>query len=140
MMDTQLPLPVLGDVVTPEAQPEQTRGEAFVSFHRANPHVLRAILVLARQVPHGGRWSTKGAFEVLRFSGLRTSGDPFKLNNNMTASYARLVVAVAPELASLFELRRMEDDGVDFEGEARRWHLREIAGRIEAAAGARWPR
>lgn len=139
MSESQLPLPVLGDIVTPEQRPEQTRGDAFVSFHRANPHVLRAILVLARHVPHGGRWSTKGAFEVLRFSGLRTSGDPFKLNNNMTASYARLVAAVAPDLAPMFELRAMADDGVDFAAEARRWHLRESDGRIGVAAN-RWAR
>ncbi|HEY5316508.1 MAG TPA: hypothetical protein VIJ20_00910 [Solirubrobacteraceae bacterium] len=45
-------------------------------------------------------------FEVLRFeTGLKTEGDPFKLNNDYRAPYARMMMEREPDLAGLFETR-----------------------------------
>jgi len=94
----------------------ETIGERFHAFHGANPQVLDALVSLCLDVKRRGRkrWSTKGAFEVLRWSSLRTTGDDFKLNNNFTSLYARLIPMVEPELAGFFATRgdTLHDDFV----------------------------
>jgi len=86
----------------------ETIEERFASFHAQNPHVYRAICILARELTGKGatRLGMKMLFEYLRVSSLRTSGRDFKLNNSYTSRYARLVVDAEPDLAPLFELRQ----------------------------------
>jgi hypothetical protein len=53
------------------------------------------------------QYGIKALFEVLRFNhAMRTEGDIFKLNNNYTALYARLLMDNEPELDDFFETRR----------------------------------
>ena len=82
----------------------------FQAFHQANPHVLDALIDICLDVQARGRrrWSTKGAFEVLRWASIRTDSDDFKLNNNYTAPYARLIAMVEPRLASFFAMRESD--------------------------------
>lgn len=75
----------------------------FEAFHRQNPHVLGSIVSLAKRTRDAGR--TRGSisqiFEILRYSySLRTEGDDYKLANAHRAFYARVVMALHPELSS----------------------------------------
>lgn len=82
--------------------------ERFEAFHRANPHVYRALRSLALGYKRAGaqRGGMKMLFEVLRYrSALQTRGEPYKLNNVYTALYARMLMEKEPELAGFFETR-----------------------------------
>lgn len=90
---------------------------AFIEFHHQNPQVYDSLITLAE------RWKTAGhskvgikmLFEVLRWehglSGVKDS-DGFKLNNNYTSRYARLIMANNPHLSDLFDVRRLHDDEI----------------------------
>jgi len=97
-------------------EPEQSNEEKFNAFHQENPHVFSAIVHLAREARAAGakHWSMKGIFEVLRWSSMTTNGKPWKLNNNYTAYYSRLVMRSCLDLRGFFELR---GDGVLVEEE-----------------------
>lgn len=91
---------------------------SFERFHRDNPAVYAEIVSRARELKRNGvltQWSTKAAFEVLRYEmgrrTLRLPGEP-KLNNSHTSHYARLIVKSEPDLADFFELRG-DDEGGD---------------------------
>ena len=80
----------------------------FLEFHRDNPHVYVQLVDCARQVKARGktRYSIKGLFEVVRFrEDTRTTGKPFKLNNNYTAYFARKIMEENPDLDGFFKLR-----------------------------------
>tara|TARA_B100001750_G_C15512334_1_gene604524 strand:- start:594 stop:926 length:333 start_codon:yes stop_codon:yes gene_type:complete len=82
--------------------------ESFIDFHRANPHVYDRIVELTFRRKDAGwkRGSMKQIFEVIRWEyDLKTTGD-FKLNNNYTAWYARLVMERNPSLDGFFQLRK----------------------------------
>lgn len=85
----------------------------FEDFHRRHPEVYAELLRLCRQWRLTGHtaWSIKGAFEVLRWqrhiAGLADDHEAYRLNNNYTARYARLLVREHPELEGLFELREL---------------------------------
>jgi hypothetical protein len=87
----------------------QSIAERFEIFERENPHVYRTLVRLAREWVErtGGRKiGTKALFEVARWQiALATNDKDFKLNNNYTAYYARLMMHREPELAGLFDLR-----------------------------------
>jgi hypothetical protein len=100
--------------LSPTVQPKVPKGatiqERFLAFHRANPHVYRALRHLALNLKRAGhaRYSIKGLFEVLRFDySVRTaSDDGFKLNNNLSALYAHKLMRVEPELRHFFAVRK----------------------------------
>ena len=91
----------------PEHEPEASISERFEAFHAANGHVLTAIARLFDDVrAHGGdRFSVKAAFEILRWQGMRTTGQPYVLNNDFTAPYGRLLADEYPHLAPMLRLR-----------------------------------
>lgn len=101
------PLP---PTVEPTVRKGATLQERFLAFHEANPHVYRALRQIALNLKRAGheRYSIKGLFEVLRFDySLRTgSDDGFKLNNNLSALYARKLMREEPELRHFFEVRK----------------------------------
>ena len=81
----------------------------FDAFHRANPGIYRELVKLARKGIEAGatKLGIKQLFEVLRWDKMiRTNSDIFKLNNNMTAAYARKIMAENPDLAGIFNTRR----------------------------------
>lgn len=79
----------------------------FEKFHKANPHVYENLRELALAARRAGkrRSGTKALFEILRYATLVTIGDMFKLNNNYTAIYARMLMKEEPELRGFFTLR-----------------------------------
>ena len=97
---------------TPLAIPEyaewMTIEQRFEAFHIANPHVFDALQAMALGLRDVGveKWGIAGLFEVLRWqSAIRTDGDPYKLNNNYRALYARMLMEREPRLAGFFDVR-----------------------------------
>lgn len=92
----------------PQFDKDMSISERFQAFHSENPHVYWALRQLALDMYGRGvrRYSMKGLFEILRWQyALRTKGEEFKLNNNYTALYARLLMQQEPELKDFFEVR-----------------------------------
>lgn len=86
---------------------------AFWEFHRENPEVYTRLVTLARAWKErrpGQKLGMKMLFEVLRWEvAMKTTGDTFRLNNNLTSYYSRLIMQREPELSGLFETRRLHD-------------------------------
>jgi hypothetical protein len=84
----------------------------FWQFHTNNPKVYRHLVTFARQwrIKFGpdAKLGIKSLFERVRWEVcLSTTNDPnFKLNNNHTAFYARLIMDRNAELAGIFNLRK----------------------------------
>lgn len=108
--------PTLFAPLPPVVQPDMPSGatiqERFEAFHGANPHVYAALRRMALDMAGRGvrRYGMKGLFEVLRWQfAMQTQGDAeFKLNNNYTAHYSRLLMANEPRLADFFVLRELQ--------------------------------
>lgn len=85
--------------------------EAFREFDRDNPQVYEELVRLCKawRERRGGKIGAKMLWEVLRWNlTLRTAtNEPFKLNNNHTAFYARKLM-VHEGLADVFETRRRD--------------------------------
>ncbi len=84
--------------------------QAFEQYHALNPWVYEALVKLARDSVARGRTRVgmKHLVEKLRWEWNRATVDPaseFKLNNNATSRYSRLIEAQEPDLAGVFELR-----------------------------------
>ena len=82
--------------------------QRFEAFHRANPHIFRALLSMTIYAIRDG-W-THGSmnlfFERLRWLwAVETKGDDYKLNNNFRAYYARLIMAYEPRARGFFRVR-----------------------------------
>jgi hypothetical protein len=99
----------------PEFAPTPTADsieEAFDLFHAANPWVYTALVRLARDMRSRGRQRVgmKMLFEVLRWQWYRGTIDvasEFRLNNNYTSRFARLIAEREPDLADVFEMRKL---------------------------------
>lgn len=114
MMHTaQLSLFDTRPIAEPDYDDCRTIAERFEAFHARNPHVYQTLRDMALEMRRRGhrQYGIKALFEVLRFNyAMRTEGDTFKLNNNYTALYARLLMDNEPELDGFFELRRRTAD------------------------------
>ena len=88
--------------------------ERFIEFHHANPHVYDRLVALARQWHHAGheKCSIDMLFHLLRWEhGITTrSADEFRLNNNFTSRYARLIAANEIDLAHFFDTRHLRSE------------------------------
>jgi hypothetical protein len=83
---------------------------AFLAYHEAHPWVLARILSIVRRYHAvGRRRGMKFFFEALRHETLMASADAdgFKLNNNFTSRYARLIEREHPGLRGFFRKRRL---------------------------------
>lgn len=92
--------------------PTDSIEKAFWLFHDANPWVYTALVRLARDMRSRGREriGMKMLFEVLRWQWYRTTIDAsseFALNNNYTSRFARLIADREPDLADVFETRKL---------------------------------
>uniref|UniRef100_A0AAU2V704 Uncharacterized protein n=1 Tax=Streptomyces sp. NBC_00003 TaxID=2903608 RepID=A0AAU2V704_9ACTN len=90
--------------------------ELFDSFHAENPWVCEALEELTSEwlEAGGGRVGMKALFERLRWQmGIQTNGRPFKLNNNFTSRYTRLLCARHPEWNTAFEVRKLRSGDSD---------------------------
>ena len=93
----------------------QTRKEKFEQFHQQHPEVAKEIIQRAREVKAVG-FATFGArriWEGMRwyFSLKQGPNSQFKLNDHLVPYYARFVMDTQPDLAGLFELRKLHNEG-----------------------------
>lgn len=96
----------------PPPTPKDRIAARFEQFHAENPHVyrmLRDLCLKARGLNPGCRIGVKALFERLRwqvrFETRGGAAGEWKLNNNYTALYARMLMEREPELAGIFETR-----------------------------------
>lgn len=93
---------------------DATTAARFEDFHRDNPIVYDVLVRLAREwrAKFNGRKVGLAALrETARWTiAFATNDVDFKINNNYTPFYARLIMAREPELAGLFDLRSSEAD------------------------------
>lgn len=92
--------------------------ERFEAFHRDHPEVWaefeRLALILLDKHRRGlVKWiSAKHVFEKMRadyyFSDKPTDREPFKLSNDFTSRYARLLLEKHPEFEGVIRLRELE--------------------------------
>lgn len=97
----------LSPIVEPTYGSESTIAERFAEFHATNPHVADVLESLAaRWLSSHDRVGIKALYEVARWeSGIQTVGSVWKLNNDFTALYARLLIERRPEWSDAFHLR-----------------------------------
>lgn len=92
----------------------------FEKFHADNPHVYDMLVSLLRTWvanTHRQKIGIAALFERARWEIAITTTDPnFKLNNNLKAYYARLIMKQEEDLAGIFDLRRSAAD--DWQGAA----------------------
>lgn len=87
--------------------------DRFREFNKENPHVLERLTDMALKLKRKGhkRVGIAMFFEVLRWEHMRkTTGDPFKLNNNFKAFYSRIIEKRTPELEGFFTKRQARAD------------------------------
>ena len=87
----------VSNITTPKYGPFMSIDDKFKLFHDANPQVLRAIIEICRYLKRHSkhRCGMKAIWEQLRWHAwLQTTTDEgdFKLPNEFTACYARLVM------------------------------------------------
>jgi hypothetical protein len=85
----------------------------FADFHRDNPHVYVRLRALALRLKDRGRpfYGIKALTEIVRFEQAMETTDPdYKINNNYTALYARMLMDLEPELRDFFRTRRASYD------------------------------
>jgi len=110
-MNNQLdlfPERVLDPIQIVSHDPDSTLEERFYEFHAANPHVYTVIVKKALALRERGitHFGMKAIFESLRYdAALQTGGDEYRLNNNYTAFYARLIMRNTAVLKDFFETR-----------------------------------
>ena len=87
----------------------QSLEEQFDAFHAANPHVYAALRTLAVSLKRRGakKAGIGQLFEMLRWQyALQTQGNDYRLNNNYSSFYARLLNE-DPDLRGMFETRTL---------------------------------
>ncbi len=87
----------------------------FKEFHAANPNVYKELLRLTRLARDRGatRIGIRMLWEVTRWNLTVDTHDPnssFKLNDHYHSRYVRLIIEKHPNLAKLFELRRLRTE------------------------------
>lgn len=105
---TQLPLSPGFD----EFDDRDPRVRAFWSFHQRNPDVYGRLKGMALRLRDRGHkhYGVKGLFEVMRWHHALATTDEWKLNNNYTAFYARLLMREVPALRGFFVVRHARAD------------------------------
>lgn len=91
----------------------QTLVRNFFKYHNENPEVYQLFKRYAQQMKQSGRrrYSAKAIFERVRWHyDIQTTGDDFKINNNYTAMYARLMIVEDNNWMSFFQLRKFMPD------------------------------
>ena len=97
---------------------------SFERFHEENPHVYEKLTTLALNLRRKGydSYGMKGLFEVMRWmTAMKTTGSKFKLNNNYTAHYSRMIMQNCPELQGFFNTRIQSPQ--QFDDERDRFHI-----------------
>jgi len=84
---------------------------AFAQYHAHNPQIYQLFKQFAFKVKNAGfkKYSARTIFHRIRWHiEVDTKGDPFKINNNFSSRYARMLIDEFPEFEGFFELRRLK--------------------------------
>lgn len=115
----QLTIPLeLAATVQPQMSREATIDERCDAFIAANPLIWRYFISLCLEVKRKGalQWSSKAAFEVMRYMAtLQSVGEDFKLPNDFTSRFARRAMKEVPDLEGFFEVRSLREKNVEDE-------------------------
>lgn len=88
--------------------------DRFEEFHLNNPRIYALIVRFSREALLAGRqhYGMKAIFERIRWHIFveTRSEDDFKLCNDFTSRYARLVMEQEPDLVDFFELRGLKSE------------------------------
>ena len=79
----------------------------FKAFHSENPHVFSEFEFLARQMRQAGQkqYSAQAIIYRMRWDhDLKTTGEPFKITNDFTSIYARLLCWKYPDFEGFFKM------------------------------------
>ena len=112
MNQLQLPLETLEATIQPKYVKEATIDERCDAFIAANPKVWKCFVNICLEVRRAGvrQWSSKAAFEVMRYMAtLQSVGEDFKLPNDFTSRFARRAMREVKELNGFFELRSLRE-------------------------------
>ena len=85
--------------------------ETFEDFHKRNPNVWKYFVLYAREMKRNGRrrYGAKSIMERVRWHfDSEKPQEEFKVNNNYTAMYARMLVAKDPAFKDFFEFRTVK--------------------------------
>lgn len=85
--------------------------DKFEKFHQENPRIFVLFVHYAKLLKKKGftTYSAKAIFEQVRWhmSVRVKNGKPYKLNNNYTSRYARLLTETHPAFTDFFESRTL---------------------------------
>jgi hypothetical protein len=82
----------------------------FRAFHFENPKVLETLIRLTQEAKAAGctKIGCKALWERLRWDYmLETKSEDYRLNNDFTSRYVRLICSLRPDFVSLFEQRTL---------------------------------
>lgn len=85
--------------------------QRFAEYHAENPQVFAKFVAYAEQLKSAGRTriGAKAIVERIRWDSLVAAFDgQFKVNNNYTSRYVRLLSQKRPDLAPLFAVRNLK--------------------------------
>lgn len=107
-------LPLMPSLARPEYEPEMSIQERFEAFHAANPHIYRHLEQMALGLRQIGvkRSGIKLLVERLRWDYMiQTQGaEPFKISNDFTSRYARLLMERNPALEGFFVTKELRSE------------------------------
>lgn len=83
--------------------------ERFERFHHDNPEILDRLISLGLDAQSRGyeTYSIKGLWEVLRYRCDPLTAERYRLSNDFTSRYARLVMASNSNLAGFFRTKTL---------------------------------
>lgn len=84
---------------------------AFERFHKDNPHIYPLFKKFAMQAREAGRryFGARMIIERIRwYVAVETKTADFKINNDCSARYARMMIEELPEFGQFFRLRRLK--------------------------------
>lgn len=98
--------------------PDDETQRKFERFHQDNPHVYIKLVALAREVQERGfrNYSIWALFARLRwhYDFETKSEDGFKLCNDYTSRYSRMLMDREPDLAGFFRIRPLKAERKKF--------------------------
>jgi hypothetical protein len=105
----------MAPLVQPTHASRASIDERFTAFHHANRWVYQQLEVMTAELLLSGqtRVGMKMLIEVLRWRYFRQTFDTssgFRLNNDYTSRYARLLLATHPEWDGVFEIRALASE------------------------------
>ena len=83
--------------------------EQFLNYHKENPNVYKLFTKYTSKLYESGitRYSSKAIFERIRWHiAIATKGDAYKMNNNYTSCYARMLQNEDARFATFFATRK----------------------------------